>query len=256
MTDFSSISGAVVPRVELEHFAPTRHSVDIIETVHSGLAVAWGGDKPLSPPQTFQRRFYLLAKRPFDVALAVIAVAILAPLMLAIVIVIRMTSRGPVLFRQERRGIAGTTFELLKFRTMRIEDCDESGVVQTIAGDPRLTPFGAWLRRTSLDEIPQLFNILRGEMSFCGPRPHPLGMLAAGRPYGDIVSYYELRHSVTPGLTGWAQANGLRGPTLDAGLAKARVDHDLAYIQNASLWLDLKIILMTARQEFLSGNGS
>lgn len=181
---------------------------------------------------------------------------VLAPLLLVVAISIKMTSRGPVLFLQERAGRGRTTFRLYKFRTMRIGVCDYSGIAQTRAQDERVTPIGKWLRRSSVDELPQLFNILRGDMSFVGPRPHVAGQLAAGKPYEELVAYYEQRRSVRPGLTGWAQANGLRGPTDDPVKARERVEHDIAYIQNASLMLDLRIILLTARDEFISGGGS
>lgn len=197
-----------------------------------------------------------VAKRMLDLTLAVTALTLFAFLFLILAAGVRLTSKGPILFRQERVGLGGKTFELLKFRTMRLEHCDPTGVKQTEEGDHRVTRFGAWLRRTSLDELPQLVNVLRGEMSFCGPRPHVRGQLAAGLPYQQVVPYYELRHRVLPGLTGWAQANGYRGPTIDAIRARARVDHDLAYVQNASIWFDIKIIAMTLKQEFLSGNGS
>ncbi len=225
-------------------------------TLESGLPLHWNGDFPLLPVDTPARRRYLRLKRVFDFALAFFAIVVFMPLLAAIALAIRFSGDGPVLFRQVRRGAHGTSFELLKFRTMRLEDCDAAGTAQAEERDPRVTRFGAWLRRTSLDELPQLFNILRGEMSFCGPRPHVPGQLAAGRPYREVVPYYDLRHAVTPGLTGWAQANGFRGSTREAARAKARVDHDIAYIQNASIWLDLKIIARTARQEFLSGNGT
>jgi lipopolysaccharide/colanic/teichoic acid biosynthesis glycosyltransferase len=118
-----------------------------------------------------------------------------------------------------------------------------------------VTPVGRFLRRTSLDELPQLVNVIVGDMSLVGPRPHVEGMLAAGVDYAELVPYYNLRHVMRPGLSGWAQANGLRGPTDSAEAARARIDHDVAYIQNFSIWLDLKIIWLTLVKEFVTGSG-
>jgi lipopolysaccharide/colanic/teichoic acid biosynthesis glycosyltransferase len=216
----------------------------------------WRDGLPLVPPHTFSRSCYAAAKRVADIAMAVAAVIALFPLLILIALLIKLTSPGPVLFRQVRSGRANTVFELYKFRTMRHDVCDHSGVAQTVVADQRVTKLGCWLRRSSLDELPQLFNILRGDMSVVGPRPHVAGQLAAGKPYRELVEYYELRRSVRPGLTGWAQANGLRGPTEDVTRARERVEHDMAYIQNASLLLDFRIILLTARDEFISGGGS
>jgi lipopolysaccharide/colanic/teichoic acid biosynthesis glycosyltransferase len=144
---------------------------------------------------------------------------------------------------------------MLKFRTMFVDAGDASGIVQTTANDSRVTPLGRFLRAKSIDELPQLFNVLVGDMSIVGPRPHVEGMLAGGRPYEELVPYYRLRHHMRPGLSGWAQANGLRGPTTDAAVAKARIDHDLAYIQNFSLMLDAEIIVLTIKREFFTGTG-
>jgi lipopolysaccharide/colanic/teichoic acid biosynthesis glycosyltransferase len=138
---------------------------------------------------------------------------------------------------------------------MRLDATDLSGVRQTAPDDDRVTPVGRFLRTTSIDELPQLWNILRGDMSVIGPRPMVKGQLAAGSSYRQVVPYYDYRHMVRPGLSGWAQANGLRGPTTDAVSARQRIDHDCAYVQNVSLALDLKIILQTIRREFLTGSG-
>ena len=234
----------------------SRQNTPPVVTSHSGLPLQWRKGVPITPPRTFSRDCYAVVKRALDIVMAVAAVVALSPLLLAISLMTKVTSPGPVLFRQARSGRADTVFELYKFRTMRQEACDHSGVAQTTVADERVTKLGRWLRRSSLDELPQLFNILRGDMSFVGPRPHVAGQLAAGRPYRELVAYYEQRRSVRPGLTGWAQANGLRGPTDDATRARQRVEHDMAYIQNASLLLDLRIIFVTARDEFISGGGS
>jgi lipopolysaccharide/colanic/teichoic acid biosynthesis glycosyltransferase len=132
---------------------------------------------------------------------------------------------------------------------------DHSGRVQAAFDDPRITPIGRVMRRLSLDELPQLINVIKGDMSVVGPRPHVPEMLAAGVPYEDLVPYYPMRHAVKPGLTGWAQANGFRGPTFHEAAARARIDHDLAYIQNFSIALDVRVIFMTIKSEFFTGSG-
>lgn len=197
-----------------------------------------------------------LSKRLFDVVIAGSLLAVLAIPLLAVAVAIRLTSPGPALFRQERYGRGGTVLRVLKFRTLYTAATDAAGTVQTLDGDARVTPLGRILRRSSIDELPQLINVLRGEMSLVGPRPHPIGMRAGGLLYEELVPYYHLRHAIRPGLTGWAQANGYRGPTLSADLATARIRHDLAYIEHASLGLDLKIMLRTFRAEFLTGSGT
>lgn len=221
----------------------------------SGLPSYWKGNEPVAPEPSMKRSFNLALKRVFDVVLAIAALAALFPLFVLVAIAIKMTDRGPVLFRQSRVGKGGKTFKIFKFRSMYVEACDHSGIKQTVADDSRVMPIGHLLRQTSIDELPQLLNILRGEMSVVGPRPHVMGQTAAGRPYEEVVPYYEYRHAMLPGLTGWAQANGLRGPTLDWQLAKDRIDHDAAYIQNFSFVLDLRIIVRTAVREFFTGSG-
>nr|WP_181704254.1 sugar transferase [Chthonobacter albigriseus] len=194
-------------------------------------------------------------KRSLDFLLALAALIALAPLLLTIAAIIRLTSRGPVLFSQERVGLGNETFRIFKFRSMYTDRCDLSGVAQTTENDPRVTPIGRFIRRTSIDELPQLLNVLKGDMSLVGPRPHVPGMLAAGVPYDELVPNYGLRHIVRPGLTGLAQVNGYRGPTTDAYKARRRVECDLEYIRSFNVLLDIKIILRTIRSEFLSGSG-
>jgi lipopolysaccharide/colanic/teichoic acid biosynthesis glycosyltransferase len=198
----------------------------------------------------------LRIKRALDIALALLALVVLSPLLVGTAIGIKLTSRGPVLISQLRDGRAGTPFRMLKFRTMFHDMGDLSGVRQTTTGDCRITPLGRWLRRRSIDELPQLCNVLLGDMSLVGPRPHPIGMQAAGRRYDELVPYYTHRHAMRPGLSGWAQCNGLRGPTDDPDRARARIDHDLAYIQNFNLWLDMRIIVKTLARELPRGTGS
>lgn len=188
----------------------------------------------------------LIAKRLFDFLLALCAILITSPLMLVIAILIKLTGRGPVLFRQERMGMDGKTFEILKFRTMDAA-AEVSGVKMAIRDDPRRTPLGALLRRNSLDELPQLFNVLSGDMSLVGPRPERPVFI---EEFKRQIPKYHLRHKVKSGITGWAQVNGLRGQTS----IQKRIEYDLYYIENWSLLLDLKILVRTALGGFLSKN--
>jgi lipopolysaccharide/colanic/teichoic acid biosynthesis glycosyltransferase len=197
----------------------------------------------------------LKLKRCFDVATASLLLILLAPGLLAIALAIKLTSHGPVFFRQSRYGTNSRDFEILKFRTMFIDASDPSGVTQTQRGDPRVTPLGRWLRQSSLDELPQLWNVIRGDMSLVGPRPHVPGMLAGGVLYEELVPYYFERHAMRTGITGLAQVNGLRGSTLDPAVAKARIDQDLEYVRHWSFGLDIKILWETFRREFLTGRG-
>ena len=159
---------------------------------------------------------------------------------------IKLDSRGPVLFVQERFGFNNEVIPVLKYRTMYIDRGDRSGGQRTIRLDPRVTQVGRVIRALSIDELPQLINVLRSEMSIVGPRPHPIAMQAGnGALYGDAVAQYCHRHRVKPGITGWAQINGLRGEVDALQKARARVEHDLYYIEHWSPWLDLKILLKT-----------
>jgi Undecaprenyl-phosphate glucose phosphotransferase len=180
-----------------------------------------------------------------DRVVASLALILLGPVMLLIAVVIKIDSPGPVLFRQKRHGFNNQLIEVLKFRTMRHDQCDANGSRLTLRHDPRVTCVGRFLRRSSLDELPQLINVLRGEMSIVGPRPHPIEAKAADRLYQDVVSDYAARHKVKPGLTGWAQVNGWRGPTETEDQIIKRVEHDLWYLENWSIYFDVKIIIKT-----------
>ena len=223
--------------------------------MQSGLPYRWSDGLPVQDRWTQSQAVQLILKRGVDVALATLALLFLLPMLLFVSLAIMLTSPGPIFFRQERTGRDGRPFRIFKFRTMFVDRGDTTGVKQTTANDDRVTPLGRLLRAKSIDELPQLINVLIGDMSLVGPRPHVAGMLAAGVTYETLVPYYGLRCAVSPGLTGWAQANGFRGPTDDATLALARVDHDLAYIQNFSLWLDFKIMFLTAWIELTRGTG-
>ena len=180
-------------------------------------------------------------KRAEDLVLGAVFLALVALPMLAIAIGVAITTPGSVLFRQRRYGLNGRLVEVLKFRTMTASD-DGSKVVQAQQDDPRVTRFGRFLRAFSLDELPQLFNVIGGSMSLVGPRPHAV---AHNEEYRRLIHGYMLRHKVKPGITGWAQVNGWRGETDTLDKMQKRVTHDLEYVQNWSLWLDLKILGMT-----------
>lgn len=202
-----------------------------------------------------RRKFTASAKRTSDILFSLAGLAMLAPLLLAVAAAIRLDSKGPVLFSQARWGKDMRRIRVYKFRTMRTDMCDTSGVKQTVADDPRITRLGKFLRKSNIDELPQLINVLRGDMSIVGPRCHPIGMLAAGVPYEELVDNYHDRHKVRPGITGLAQMKGLRGPTVQAHKARARIAMDVYYIENQSLWLDVKILAGTFRNEFLKSSG-
>ena len=187
-------------------------------------------------------------KRIFDVAIATAMLVLLSPLLLMTALLIKLDSRGPVLFRQKRNGFNGRVFSIYKFRSMRVLE-DGERIKQATRDDPRVTRLGRWLRSTSIDELPQLFNVLSGDMSLVGPRPHAV---AHNNEYQTVVSNYAFRDHVKPGITGWAQVNGFRGETQTVDIMAKRVEYDLWYINHWSPWLDLRIIiktvLMTARQ--------
>ncbi|THF65027.1 undecaprenyl-phosphate glucose phosphotransferase [Pseudothauera rhizosphaerae] len=192
-----------------------------------------------------------IAKRIEDLVLGWLIFILILPVCGVIALTIKLTSPGPVLFKQYRTGINGRNFKVYKFRTMVVHHEADGQVTQAKKGDARITPIGAFLRRTSLDELPQFYNVLQGRMSIVGPRPHAL---AHNEYYKDMVESYMQRHKVKPGITGWAQVNGLRGETDTLEKMKARVEHDLWYIDNWSLWLDLKIILLTIFKGFINPN--
>ncbi|WP_247766800.1 MULTISPECIES: undecaprenyl-phosphate glucose phosphotransferase [unclassified Bradyrhizobium] len=181
-------------------------------------------------------------KRALDLVGASLALFVFAPVMLVTAILIKLSSKGPVFFRQTRHGFGGRAFKIFKFRTMRVLE-DGPTIRQAEKNDPRVTPIGKWLRKTSIDELPQLFNVLKGEMSLVGPRPHAA---AHNTEYEQIIGNYAFRHHVKPGITGWAQVNGYRGETRTLELMQKRVEYDLWYINNWSIALDLKVIFLTA----------
>jgi undecaprenyl-phosphate galactose phosphotransferase/putative colanic acid biosynthesis UDP-glucose lipid carrier transferase len=182
-----------------------------------------------------------VAKRAIDIVLATAAIVVLSPVFILVALLIKLDSAGPAFFRQTRNGAGGVPFQILKFRTMRVME-NGSLIRQACAKDARVTRVGAYLRRTSVDELPQLFNVLKGEMSLVGPRPH-----AAAHDvfYAERIENYEIRQHVKPGLTGWAQVNGYRGETPTLELMYRRIEFDLWYASNATISLDLLILLRT-----------
>lgn len=184
-----------------------------------------------------------LSKRVFDIVVASFILVLIAPLLLALAIGVKLSSPGPIVFRQRRNGLDGEEIIVYKFRSMRAMD---NGVVvkQATKGDPRITPFGAFIRKTSLDELPQFINVLQGRMSIVGPRPHAV---AHNESYRTLIKAYMVRHKVRPGITGWAQVNGCRGETETLDKMQARVEYDLEYLRNWSLGLDVEIIFRTIR---------
>ncbi|MEC5163518.1 MULTISPECIES: undecaprenyl-phosphate glucose phosphotransferase [unclassified Janthinobacterium] len=187
--------------------------------------------------------FNSMIKRGSDIILGGLIQVMLLPVMLVIAIAVKATSSGPVIFRQRRYGLYGEEIIVYKFRSMTVAE-DGAKVVQATKNDQRVTRIGAFLRRSSLDELPQFINVLQGRMSIVGPRPHAV---AHNEQYRKLIKGYMLRHKVKPGITGWAQVNGLRGETETLDKMEARVEYDLDYLRNWSLWLDIRIIVRTVK---------
>jgi putative colanic acid biosynthesis UDP-glucose lipid carrier transferase len=198
---------------------------------------------PLSVPQ-------LLMKRLFDLGVSMMILSFLLAPLAFIALLIALDSKGPVLFCQRRAGFNGHPFKIYKFRTMTILQ-DGPIVQQAIEGDPRVTRVGRILRRFSIDELPQLWNVLKGDMSLVGPRPHAL---AHDSEYSRIISFYSARHNVKPGITGWAQINGWRGATPHVTMMIRRVEHDMWYVNNWTVWLDIQILLLTIPRVWMGRN--
>ncbi len=187
----------------------------------------------------------MVAKRVFDLAFATLAILALFPVMIATAIAIKLDSKGPVLFRQKRYGFNNEIISVLKFRSMYTEMSDPDAKVVVTKGDPRVTPVGRFIRKTSIDELPQLFNVLAGGLSLVGPRPHAVNAHTDNTAWDDVVDGYFARHKVKPGVTGWAQINGWRGEVDTPDKIQNRVECDVYYIENWSLMLDLKILFLT-----------
>jgi Undecaprenyl-phosphate glucose phosphotransferase len=214
-------------------------SPDQSQSEVAGLKLLNMSRRPIREPQR-------ILKGAIDRLLAGLALLVLSPLLILVSLLIRLDSPGPILFRQPRQGLGDTLFDVYKFRTMYTDRGDTRGQQQTKRGDPRVTRIGGLLRRSSIDELPQLLNVLRGEMSLVGPRPHTPHMLVGDKRIFDIIDEYSFRHRVKPGITGLAQINGYRGAVDTPEHLRTRIDYDLYYIDHWSLWLDLKIIFRTA----------
>jgi putative colanic acid biosynthesis UDP-glucose lipid carrier transferase len=184
-----------------------------------------------------------LVKRLSDIVLSVLILVLISPILLVVAAAVKLGSPGPVIFRQRRYGLDGKQIVVYKFRSMTVTE-DGASVQQATKNDSRITPLGAILRKTSIDELPQFINVLQGRMSIVGPRPHAV---AHNEMYRKLIKGYMVRHKVKPGITGWAQVNGFRGETETLDKMQGRIDYDLDYLRNWSLWLDLYIIFKTVR---------
>jgi putative colanic acid biosynthesis UDP-glucose lipid carrier transferase len=221
------------------YFVPDMFVTDLIQ----GHADSVCGMAVISVCETPFRGFSGVVKRCSDVLFSLLILALILPVLLVIAIAIRMGSPGPVLFKQRRYGLDGEEIVVYKFRSMTVTE-DGSVIRQAERNDSRITPLGAFLRRSSLDELPQFINVLQGRMSIVGPRPHAV---AHNELYRKLIKGYMVRHKVKPGITGWAQVNGFRGETSTLDKMQGRIDYDLDYLRNWSLSLDIHIILQTVR---------
>ena len=189
----------------------------------------------------------MLVKRVFDIFGSIICIILFSPVMLLTAVLIKLTSKGPLIFTQERVGLHNKPFKMYKFRSMEVQSKQEEHKGWTVKNDPRVTGIGKFIRKTSIDELPQLFNVLKGEMSLVGPRPERPQYVEKFR---EEIPRYMVKHQVRPGMTGWAQVNGYRGNTS----IKKRIDHDLYYIENWTFGLDIKILIMTVYKGFVNKN--
>lgn len=191
--------------------------------------------------------FNMLVKRMIDIVGSLLAILLFSPVMLTTAVIIKLTSPGPLIFTQERVGLHNHPFEMYKFRSMRVQNTAEEKKGWTVQNDPRITPIGRFIRKTSIDELPQLFNVLKGDMSMIGPRPERPQFVEKFR---EEIPRYMVKHQVRPGMTGWAQVNGYRGDTS----IRKRIEHDLYYIENWTLGLDVKILFLTVFKGFVNKN--
>jgi Undecaprenyl-phosphate glucose phosphotransferase len=238
------IGSAVADICLTTDFAGFRYRSSQISSVGSNPVVLIG-ERPLKDWRAGK-------KLAFDIVIGSLVLAVLSPFLALIALAIHFDSPGPVLFRQPRLGFNNRLFTCYKFRTMHHGMTDLLGDRQATRDDPRVTRIGKWLRALSLDELPQLLNVMKGNMSLVGPRPHPPNTKAADKLFTDVVANYAFRHRVKPGITGWAQVNGWRGETKTVEQIENRVACDLVYIENWSLWFDLRIMLLTVTREILS----
>ena len=219
------------------HLLPDRNVADFVGNRIVNVGATWTAELKRAPLTTFEQ----FCKRSFDISLALLGLLMVAPLLALVAVLIKIDSRGPVLFMQTRNGFNGRPFRICKFRTMFVVE-DGLAIRQATKNDPRVTRLGRMLRRTNIDELPQLLNVITGDMSLVGPRPHAA---AHNSEYEKIIGNYAFRYHVKPGLTGWAQVMGFRGETRTLDLMEKRLECDLWYINNWSFWLDYKILLRT-----------
>jgi putative colanic acid biosynthesis UDP-glucose lipid carrier transferase len=221
------------------YFVPDMFVTDLIQ----GHATTVCGTAVISVCESPFKGLDGIVKRVSDIVFSALILTLILPVMLVIAAAIKRESPGPVIFKQRRYGLDGQEIIVYKFRSMTVGE-DGDHIVQARKSDPRITKLGAFLRRTSLDELPQFFNVLQGRMSIVGPRPHAV---AHNEFYRKLIKGYMVRHKVKPGITGWAQINGFRGETETLGKMQNRIDCDLDYLRNWSLKLDIRIILRTIR---------
>ena len=219
------------------YLLPDRNVAHFLAKRTINIGIAWTAELKRAPLTMTERA----CKRVLDILIASLVLTLLAPMMVLVAVLIKLESRGPILFLQTRNGFNGRPFRMCKFRTMSVLE-DGAVIRQATRNDPRVTRLGRLLRRANIDELPQLYNVFAGDMSLIGPRPHAV---AHNTEYERIISNYAYRYHVKPGLTGWAQVNGFRGETQTVDLMAKRVEFDLWYINNWSLWLDFKILLRT-----------
>jgi putative colanic acid biosynthesis UDP-glucose lipid carrier transferase len=221
------------------YFVPDMFVTDLIQ----GKTGSVQGMPVISVCETPFRGLDGIVKRMSDVAFSIVILVLILPLLLVLSFAVKWTSAGPVIFKQRRYGLDGEEIVVYKFRSMSVTE-DDNSIAQATKNDPRITPLGAFLRKTSLDELPQFINVLQGRMSIVGPRPHAV---AHNELYRKLIKGYMVRHKVKPGITGWAQVNGYRGETDTLQKMQGRIDYDLDYLRNWSLRLDTRIILKTVR---------
>jgi Undecaprenyl-phosphate glucose phosphotransferase len=219
------------------YLLPDRNVAHFIGSRIVNIGPTWTAELQRAPLTATEQ----VCKRAIDLLIAVAALIMLTPIMILVAILIKLESPGPALFKQTRNGFNGRPFKIFKFRTMSVLE-DGPVISQATKSDPRTTRLGRLLRRSNIDELPQLFNVIAGDMSLVGPRPHAA---AHNSKYEKVIAKYAYRHHVKPGLTGWAQINGLRGETKTIDLMARRVEYDLWYIKNWSIWLDFRILLHT-----------
>jgi exopolysaccharide biosynthesis polyprenyl glycosylphosphotransferase len=242
----------------LGHFrALSQHAIEVLVLPQTGISLQrairlrrFGSQTLLQVAEPPLADWDVAIKRMEDIIIAGLALILISPLLVLTALAIKLESKGPILFKQTRAGFSGDRIEVWKFRSMYIEGADPHASRQTSKDDPRVTRVGRFIRKTSIDELPQFWNVLRGHMSVVGPRPHALATSAEGKPLDALVEEYLARHRVKPGITGWAQINGARGELRSRAQVKKRVDYDLHYIQNWSVMFDLKIILITIFRTF------